>query len=245
MTDESQYGKGFIPRDFQSHPLGQIVGAPRFSMPLIPRSEWQRIIDLKNADESWIFDVLKRRGVKRKQQSSFPWCHAAGAVGGAEAVIVMSGQPKVELSIASVAGPTVNWQKRGAWIFDDLAVLESKGAAETSVFPDLTTDSSLYTPAVQANAAKHRCRAMDLDASIWDELMTCVLSNIVTVIGVPDWSHCTMGPVKANSVDEFLCANNWGDDWNGGQEHAVNGFYPIRRGGLHMPGEAYALLSVT
>jgi hypothetical protein len=244
---EAQYGKGYLPRDYQSHPYGQIVGIVPFSMPLIPRSEWKERIAEKTANKSWLKDRIERDGIKRKQQSTYPWCHAAAPVGAAELARVVAGMKFVELSIASVGGPVTGWRMQGAYIYDDLKQCEKVGIAETSVFPDLTTDRKLWTPAVEANAAKHRVKGMDLDPNAWDQYVTACLADIATVYGVYDWGHATMGAVKAywvNGQVELEAANNWGDDWNDTKLKAERGFYRVKEGGYHAPSEGYAILAV-
>lgn len=239
MTDNADYAKGFIPRNFSSHPLGQLVCAPRFSMPLIPRSEWKDRIEEKTRNKSWLWD---RAGqvVHRKNQEQLGWCHAAGPVGALEATHVAAGLPYKPLSIASVAGPTVNWANRGAYIFDDLRVMETAGVAELAVFPELTQDASLYTDAVRTNALKHRVKAMDLDTNNWDEIITAALADVATVYGINDWGHCVYGGTKlrwANARAELLAVNSWGPTWgpNG------DGTLWIYEGGQHCPNEAYAI----
>lgn len=249
----SEFALGLEPRDYKSHPYGQIVGMAPFSMPLIPRSEWKERIEEKTANKSWLKDRIERAGIKRKNQNPHPWCHSAAPVGAAELARVVAGLPFVELSIASVAGPVTGWQDQGASIYRALDHCEKVGIAETSVISDLTMDRRLFTEVVKANAAKHRLKSMDLDPEAWDQFVTCALSDVVTVYGVYRWvssaargAHATMGAVKAYWIKGEVVlepANNWGD-WNDPMLEAEHGFYRVRERGLSTPTEGYAILAV-
>lgn len=261
MTEEVQYAKGYIPRNYDTHPLGNIVGAPRFTKPLItdPQEIKQRIAE-KTANKSWIMDVIQRAGMNPKNQNPFSWCHAAAIVAAAQVNRLLAGFPLVEYSIASVAGPVTGWRDQGAAIFQDNEFAQKYGIAETSVFSDLpkSNDRSLgkssYTDAVRENALKHRIQSEDLDPSSRIELITCCLTNITTGIGSHDWSHSTMGPVKLTWIETgrpfdpfknvgLIELNNWGD-WNDPRYKAQHGFYEVWPGGPHQPNEAYAFYSI-
>lgn len=254
MNDDSRHKTGLIPRDFAAQPVGQIVGMAAFSMPLIPRSEWKERIAEKTANKSWLKDRIERHRIKRKDQNPYGWCHSAAPVGAAELARVVAGLPFVELSIASVAGPVTGWRDEGANIYRALKQCEEIGIAETSVIPDLTMDSRLFTADVRANAAKHRVKAMDLDPQAWDQFVTCCLADIPTVYGAYQWrsstangAHATMGAVKAYWINGEVVlepANNWGDNWHDAMLEAEHGFYRVRERGVSTPSEGYAILAV-
>lgn len=257
------YSKGYIPRDYDTDPLGGSVYAARFSMPLIDPATIKERIAEKTANKSWIKDVIQRAGMKPKNQNPFGWCHAAGLVQAAQINYLLAGFPFMELSIASVAGPVTGWRDVGANIFSDLKVAKELGIAETKVFVDVprtkqgyadpASAKRAYTDEVKQNALKHRVNAEDLDTHNQLELITCCLENITTVLGITDWSHCTTGPVKLHWVEKssdpiknvvLEPLNNWGDWSADARCHADHGYYMVPYGGYHQPAEAYAIYSI-
>lgn len=237
MSEE--FGKGYIPRDFQSHPLGSIVCAPRASIPIIPRSEWKDIIEYKTATNSWILDRLLQAGFTPFNQQQLPWCHGFSLVGAAEAAVVNSGKKYVRLSPASVAGPTTGWQMKGAYIFDDLKVATDDGIAEASLFGTNETDPRKYTPEVRANAKKHRVVGVDLDTHNWDEIVSATLADIPMGVGCNRHGHAVFFGIMAKWIRGQVILpwmNSWGTWGNNGMGEATEG-------SDWQPDEAYGLLS--
>ena len=191
------------------------VGAERL-VELIPRSEWDKIIEQKDREKSWLIDNVAT--VKCKDQNGLSYCHSFGTVSTMEIALVMAGYPYEELSAESVGGPVTGWRNQGADPSDDLEQVEKAGACLASYMDRPNSlNPRLWKPGWEHDAMGRRVlEAYDLrlPGKEFDAVVTCALLNIPVGLGYAWWGHFIHGgfQVRKNKsgVYEILERNSWG-----------------------------------
>lgn len=199
MSDDSQYAKGFIPRDFDTHPHGSLVYAAPFNIPTIPRDEWpDRIADMERT-KTRLSDIADQAGVPRLNQESLGYCHCFCLAYAIMAFRAAMGLPFKLLSASSIGGPVTSFQNRGAYVFDDLEQAVNVGICEARIYPMTTTSRQYYTEEARQNAALHKVTEwFDLQPRNYDQYMTCLLSRIPVPFGFNEMGHAMTGVDPVN-----------------------------------------------
>src|SRR5690606_8013397 len=110
---------GYIQRDYAKQPAGTIECCDAFDPSwLIPRSDWDAIIEQREKDQSTLKQIGLDAGIRTISQNGVPHCWAFGSVRAIELVEAIMGETHVPLSPTSVACIAKNWRKVGGNTFD-------------------------------------------------------------------------------------------------------------------------------
>lgn len=205
------------------------VAAIETVMPLIPRSEWRDRIAEKDANGSWLKNVVTE--VPCKDQNGLGYCHAYGTVSGIETARAVAGLPFIELSAESVGGIVTGWRNEGAYPEDDLAVAVKYGAChQSSMDQAWSLSPSRWKAGWEQEALEHRVLEWyDLRApgKEFDAVVTCALLGIAAPLGYAWWSHFVTGVFRVQYKD----GGYWIEDRNSwGPDYGEDGYFWLREG---------------
>ena len=257
--------RGCIPPDYAMHPEARPL--PRIApgqLPLIPRSEWSARCAEKKAMRSRLSDIRRTSGpggnaIPSLQQTDptgrykdgspcWGYCWAHSATMGHMLVRACMGQPYVKLSAFMVAALIKQYRNQGGWGALALDFIEKNGQPSVGLWPENGVDPKYDTPAMRADAARHKITAdwADLGTAVYernltlDQVATLLLSNVPVVgdfnwwghsVILMDWEEVEPGSFGARGL------NSWGDGWGDMGEFVL-------RGNKTIPDGATAPLSV-
>ena len=200
--------------------VGEVKGTIPFPDKLIPRSDWPALIQKKDAEKSWLEDMV-RGVVKCSDQNGLGYCHGYGTKGAGECCRLIMGLPYIELSGESIAGPVTNWRNAGADPADDLEQLSTYGACPQS-FMDAPHSRSPKKWKAGWEQYALNFRATEIwdirgGSKSFDFVATCALLGLACASGFQWWSHFISGPYRLIDLGRGKFAlryrNNWGSKW--------------------------------
>jgi hypothetical protein len=210
------YGKGYVKRDYNAHPLCSIAGTVALDLPLIPREEWpDRIADMERT-KSRLSDLVLQAGIKSKDQRSTNYCWINGVVTAIETIRCVMGQPYVPLSSASAGCIIKNFRNVGGWGQEGLEHVVKLGVCSEELWPNAAIDRKYYTEEAKAEALLNRCTEWyDLPPGTLDATMTCLFHRIPVAVGYNHWGHevCAMDPVMQGGEFGVRHRTSWSDSW--------------------------------
>jgi hypothetical protein len=223
VIDGERKSHGLVPRDYSARPVGHYAHIPKFSLPLIPRTQWPALIQQKTQDASWLSDIVKRAGYSSLDQDGSPlcWCHSS--TGGAMAIRALMNEPFVALSAYYVAYKITGGRMRGGDGSESASFIAKNGVADQTHWPQGQFSKSLDTTETEANAAKHKATLvmMDLEPGNWDQTFTALANDFAVVCDYDWWSHSVIG-LGIAATDTIIFRNSWGDSYG------TNGFNTIQ-----------------
>jgi hypothetical protein len=127
---------GYIPRDYGAMPLGEGYAARRMPKEMILSEEdCIEIIKEREAKGTRLIDRCEKSGIFTLDQSPswYCWCYSMTNVVMA-AMISQNETPRL-LSPESVAGPIMNYKKKGGWCSLARDYMAKNGIADTNAWP--------------------------------------------------------------------------------------------------------------
>ena len=214
VEDGQPLGSGYIPRDWSVDPFGGFA-AP-FNLPTIPRSEWPRMIEEREAIGVTNRQLLKEFAIAplNQGQTNYCWCNAVVSA----LHIILAGQGSLfeRLSPASAAAPIKGFQNRGGWGIEAVKWIAEHGINSVDEWPANKIDKSLYTTENKAKAARRKITEWyDLKPNSIDQLVTCLLNGIPVALGLDWWGHeiLAVDPAIENGNLVIVIQNSWGEGW--------------------------------
>jgi hypothetical protein len=226
-------GYGLKKRDMKAQPLGSVAAAATMfpSSLLIPESDWQGLIDQKNADRSWLDDIRNISGpnggrIPSRNQNGKGYCWAHSTVSAMMLARAMCGLPYADLSAFAIACIIKNYQDQGGNGIDSLQFLAARGCPTSAYWPQQSMSRVNDNPQTWANAAENK-------VSLWYDcdpaqakaiLVSCALRNIPVVGDYNWWSHSVGSALRIRSLNPFTAdiLNSWGDS------AGTNGIYTLQ-----------------
>ena len=238
--------RGLIPRDYAKHPVGSYRGCPAFDkidMSLIPRSEWAARIKEKEEQKSRLSDIILRanggQGYPSLDQNGQGYCWAYSTTGCVMAMRAVMNQPHVRLSAHAVAWKIKGGRDEGGWGALSMEYIQEKGVPSVEFWKEKSMSAANDTPATWANAALHKVTEgwVDLAEAVYDrnltfeQLATCLLSNIPVVVDFNWWGHSVFA-VDLVSETSIRIRNSWSDSWGERGFGVLEGSKAIPVGGV-------------
>jgi hypothetical protein len=220
VTGETK-GKGCVPRDFNTHPVGYLVTARPFDLPLIPESEWQSRLDVLMADKAQLSDIrmIGNNGgmIDARDQGSYGFCWAHSSVSAMLLARAKAAEPYEDLSAFAVAAVIKDFRNEGGFGSESLEFIAQRGVPTSQFWPQQSMQRANDNPSTWANAALHKyTNWRDLDPNdMKNQLITCLLMGCPVVTDFNWWSHsvCTMDLVSLNPFTTRIL-NSWGNGWS-------------------------------
>lgn len=211
--DETLFGRGRIPRDFSKEPYGSLPYAAKFNIKKIPRSDWDAMIEEKDAKKQWLTDYDVP--IKMQSRTLFCWCFAP--VHCVEIKLVEMGCGYVPLSPASVACRVNGFRNQGGWAGQAVDQIVRGGINAESEWPGTAIDRRYDTQQTRQTALLNIATEwLDLPARDFDALATCVLLNIPVMTGHNWWGHevTSLRLVKiGRNAYGIMIDNSWDVTW--------------------------------
>ena len=216
VVDGHGMSRGFSVRDYNKNPEG--FYAPRFDVPLIPRSEWtDRIEDLERK-KATLCDIHDHYDIPVLDQNGNGYCWCFGLVKAMMVSRAINGLPPVFLSAASAAAKIKNGRDEGGWAGEAIEGIENYGVSDVKFWPEDSRDIRKYdTPEQRANAELHKvAEFVELPQNNFDAVVTSLLMGWPTTLGLMWWGHliCGLTP-RVIGRNEFgiEIVNSWKKSW--------------------------------
>jgi hypothetical protein len=127
---------GYVRRDYGEDPVGSGYGARPFpSELLIPENEWKERIEERERKGLRLIDRLEASGVFKLDQSPSWYCWCYATIHGVMAANIAQNEPPRMLTPESVAGPIMNYHKKGGWCSKALAYIAKNGVSDVTAWP--------------------------------------------------------------------------------------------------------------
>lgn len=216
-------GMGLIPRDFAQHPVGSLMYAKPFDLPLMTDEEIEAGIREQEANQSSL-QHLREKAANGSRMPSYDqngqgFCWAYSSTCAASLARVAAGLPYVRLSAHKVGCFVKGYRDQGGWNGESVAHIAEQGVPSEEFWPAKSMSRSNDTPAMRENAALHKITEwMDLDdggANLKRQLATALLNNLPVAADFNFWSHsvCLVRVMSWNPFKVRLW-NSWGDSWS-------------------------------
>lgn len=207
--------RGHVPRDWDKIPFGSLAGAVPFDGPIIPRYDWDALIEEREAKGQ----TLKALDVPRKNQQQTNFCWANGPLHCVEIMRVKNGFKYVELSSASVACRINGFQNRGGYGGEALKHIANEGANTVDQWPNAVISRRYDTSDSRQAAARNRISEwwdMPNSKDRFDIMMTALFLGVPCAIGLNWWGHLVtaIDPIRIEGGHYgALIDNSWGSTW--------------------------------
>lgn len=212
---------------------------------LIPRADWQGMIEEMEERKTRPSDLINQAGLPCKNQEQTSLCWGNSPVHLLEGRRILQGQSKKILSPASVTCPINGFRNRGGYGGDAVERLLSHGANTVEVWPANAIDKRYYTEAAKKEAFENY-RALEwylLKPRNLDQHISCLLRRLMATVGLNYWAHQVTDyePVWHNGQIGVRYRNSWGMNW---PNPGAMG-YSIRQGNKLLADDILTLVSVT
>lgn len=233
FPDPSIHARGAVPRDYSVQPAEMFE--PPDKIPLIPRSEWQGMIQERKEKKSGLIDNWRREAAKlgvsvrslHLDQNGDGHCWAYSVGHTIMMVRCRDNQEYKRLNPHFVA--TYLKRFNGGWCGISAQVAREIGYLEQGNSPEQwplhSNNTGLLNETRLKAAGKYKIVEdwVDLTRPVWgqnltyDQVITCLLMNIPCALDYNWWAHsvcgCDVDWIGGNAVPVILNSwNGWGDD---------------------------------
>lgn len=219
------YVKGYVERDYKVYPKEMF--APPSEIPLIPRSDWQAIIQEQEEQQSSLEHMWRRtygNNVRRAHldQNGQGYCWAYSVSHTIMMARCRDNQPPKRLSAHAVACKIKNFRDQGGWCGLSAQFIRENGVPTVETWKEKSMSRQYDNPETWNEAQQYKITEdyVDLTRDVWgqnltyDQVITCLLMNIPCALDYNWWGHSVCG-VRAKWVDGQACPviiNSW-QDW--------------------------------
>lgn len=199
--------------------------------PVIPRSEWPRLIKEQKAARRRVSDY---QNFPPHDQDGLPSCWRNGTAHAGTTARVIGGNPYVELSANSLC-PEISYHS-GGYEGDSAEYFKKYGAVSTRLWPNNDT-SRKSGPEIEADRKLHMAFEMyylEGDAQQrFAQYATAALLGFCMALAFNRWSHVISGGDLVQLGDDLfggLNRNNWGV-WGDKNDYGQSGYIVQQEGG--------------
>lgn len=166
------------------------VAAPFPDSLLVPEDEWaDRAKELQEKGVQ-VSDIIKREGVREKNQNGFNYCWCYAVIQAVEVVRAVQNEDYVDLSANSVAAPVKDFRNVGGWGREALEYVIEKGVMPASVWPNSSISRQYLTPENLKLAEKYRVTEwVELTPRSVKQKVSALLRQMPVACGYNWWAH--------------------------------------------------------
>lgn len=214
---------GLIPRDFRQYPVGYMMYAKPFDLPLLTDEQIEAGMKRQADEKSSLIDLRDKAAngsrMPSYDQNGQGYCWAYSSTCAASLTRVRDGQPYIRLSAHKVGCFVKGYRDQGGWNAQSVEHIATMGVPSEDLWPAKSMSKGNDTPAMRENAAQHKITEwMDLDdggANLKRQIATALLANMPTAVDFNWWSHsvCAVKMVSWNPF-KYIIWNSWSDSWS-------------------------------
>lgn len=240
FTHTKDFGRGLIPRNFETHPQGYLAVAPPAEIELVPENDVLGIVRELKATGQRLSDIRRKSGpnggiIPSLNQGQWGYCWGHSTTMGRMMLNAIMGQPYVKYSAFQVCATLKNYKNEGGWGALSLEEVYKNGQTTDALWPEGRVDRSLDTPAMRADAAKRKVTGVwaDVNAAVYDRNMTLrqvialLLKYRRPVVGDFNWWGHSVILLDVEEVESGSLGirglNSWGDEWGEQGEFVLRG----------------------
>lgn len=196
--------KGYVERDYSIYPV-EMFAAPS-EIPLIPRSDWDAIIQEQEEKQSSLEHIWRRKGIKHLDQNGQGFCWFYGTCHTVMAARARDNQETVRLSGHAGACKIKNFKDEGGWAGLGAEFMQKYGCPTVDKWKEKSMSRTYDTAETWEEAKQYRVTEnyVDLTRPVWgrnlefDQVFTCLLMNIPVQVDFNWWMHsvCAMRAVS-------------------------------------------------
>lgn len=153
-SDEASFGRGFEGPSPEGYGAAALVEFPKAL--IIPMDQWDERIEEQERTESTLYHMIRRVGLKVKNQGQTNYCWAFSATWATEIIRVKQNQPYRELSATSVACLVKNYRNVGGWGDEALDFISNVGPTLVSLWPERQLQKTFDNPESRAAREQNR-----------------------------------------------------------------------------------------
>lgn len=223
VVDGEQKGMGLVPRDFNSCPVGYLMYAKPFDLPVMAVSEIEDRIQFQEREQSslWHLRMKANNGspIPSLDQNGQGYCWAYSSTSAMMLARASANMPYVRLSAHKVGCFVKGYRDQGGWNAQSVQHIAEQGVPSIQFWPEKSMSRANDTPQMRENAQLHKYTEwMDLDdggANLKLQVATCLLLNIPLAMDFNWWEHSVCG-IRLISWNPFkvLIWNSWRDSWS-------------------------------
>jgi len=219
----SEYGTGFIDRDFNAEPFGSVV--PEFSGETYSRDTWRDLIKEQDERKCSPYHAFKSANCPILNQSRTNYCWCFGLVQGVAVALAQSGydeSPPLHLSASYPAQLYKGYRNVGGWAMQAVKAVQEHGIPTVQVFQEaLISRSHTQRSIVKKSAQKY-------GIAEYEEIPSRDFSTAFSALIAPDcspvtlglswWGHLVLGIKGVYEEGKgygILIVNSWGKSWSG------------------------------
>lgn len=157
---------------------------------LIPRSDWQGMIEEQEQQKTRISDLIRLKKLPYKDQNGTNYCWINAPTHCIEINRLQQNQRPVSLSPASAGAQIKGYRNSGGWGLEGLQFIAKNGLVPSAKWPDNAIDRRYATPENKELALDYRvdewieCRPRNLD-----EMISLLLRRYPGAGGYNWWGH--------------------------------------------------------
>lgn len=218
----SEYGTGFIDRDFDAEPFGSVV--PEFSGETYPRDIWRDLIKEQDDCKCSPYDAFMSAKCPVLSQAKTNFCWAFGLVQGVAVALAQSGYdetPPLHLSASYPAQLYKNYRNVGGWAMQAVSAVREYGIPVVQVFPEaLISRSKSQKQDVKKSAQKYGIAEYEeIPSRDFAAAFSCLIAPDCSpvTLGLSWWGHLVLGIKGVYDMKKgygILIVNSWGQRWS-------------------------------
>lgn len=219
----SEFGTGFIDRDFEEEPFGSVV--PEYSGETYPRDIWRDLISEQDKRNCSPFHAFRSASCPIFSQAKTKYCWCFGLVQGVAVALAQSGydeSPPLHLSASYPAQLYKNYRNVGGWAMQAVKAVQQHGIPTVQAFPEaLISRSQSQRQSVKKSAQKYGIAQYE---EIPSRDFSAAFSSLIApdcspvTLGLSWWGHLVLGIKGVYEKGKgygILIVNSWGKSWSG------------------------------
>lgn len=219
--DGKKMSMGLIPRDFHKYPVGYLMCAKPFDLPLIDEDKWDAIIADQEANQSSLQHIRDKgcygSPIPALDQNGQGYCWFYSGTAANMMVRAVNNQPYKRLSGHSGACIIKGYRDEGGWGPQGVEFQADIGVADVDHWPEKSMSRSNDTPAMRENMKLYRILewmdCSDNAAERRKQVATALLLGLPVVADYNFWSH-SVCLIRLMSKRKTRLLNSWTNEWS-------------------------------